>query len=61
MKKNILIFLINLSSIAFLKAQADPPELVSWDRNTTGLTGYNNLPANVQLVRYSATNVYVSC
>jgi len=36
------------------------PELSSWKINTTGLTGYNGLPADVQRVRYSATNVYVN-
>ena len=41
-------------------AFADPAELASWTQNTTGLTGYGGLPANVQLVRYSANYVYVS-
>src|SRR5437763_6853537 len=41
-------------------AAAEPPELVSWIRNTTGTTGYAGLPANVQSVRYSEGNVYVS-
>jgi len=39
----------------------DPPELATWKRNTTGLTGYNGLPADVQKVRYSAGNVYITC
>ena len=60
MKRNMLTFLINLVSIVVTNAQPDPPELASWLRNTTGITGYNNLPANVQLVRYSANNSYVS-
>ncbi len=37
------------------------PEVSAWIRNTTGQTGYAGLPANVQLVQYSAANVYVSC
>src|SRR5258706_13278084 len=41
-------------------ALADPPELASWIRNTTGATGYAGLPANVQLVQYSTSAVYVS-
>lgn len=41
-------------------ALADPPELTSWLLNTTGLTGYGGLPANVQRIRYSTTNVYVN-
>ena len=39
---------------------AGTPELTTWTLNTTGLTGYGGLPANVQLVRYSANYVYVS-
>ncbi len=39
---------------------ADPPELASWVLNTTGATGYGGLPADVQEVRYSSENVYVS-
>ncbi|MBM3919373.1 MAG: YHYH protein [Sphingomonadales bacterium] len=37
------------------------PEVTSWIINTTGYTGYNNLPADVQQVQYSTANVYVSC
>ncbi len=37
------------------------PEIYSWIRNTTGATGYNNIPSNVQVVQYSNNNVYVSC
>jgi len=40
---------------------AQGPEVTSWIINTQGETGYNGLPSNVQLVRYSADNVYVSC
>lgn len=36
------------------------PAITSWVRNTTGATGYNNLPSNVQTVQYSSTQVYVS-
>jgi hypothetical protein len=39
---------------------SEPPELASWIRNTTGATGYAGLPANVQSVRYSDANAYVS-
>jgi hypothetical protein len=55
-----LALFFTLAAISLTIAQPDPPELASWLRNTTGLTGYNNLPANVQLVRYSANSVYVS-
>lgn len=50
-----LLFLLCLMS------SAQNPELSSWIRNTTGVTGYNNIPSNVQLVQYSTNNVYVSC
>lgn len=39
----------------------NPPELASWKLNTTGLTGYNGLPADVQQVRYSDGSAYVNC
>jgi hypothetical protein len=42
-------------------ALAQGPTVTSWLLNTTGLTGYNGLPANVQQVQYSTNNVYVSC
>lgn len=34
--------------------------ITSWIRNTTGATGYNSLPCNVQSVYYTNTDVYVS-
>lgn len=37
------------------------PEVTSWVLNTTGATGYNGIASNVQLVQYSANNVYVTC
>jgi len=42
-------------------AQTDPPELSSWMINTTGVTGYNGISANVQKVQYSTGNVYINC
>lgn len=45
--------------VALLAAQS--PEITSWIINTTGATGYNSLPANVQTVQYSNDYVYVSC
>ena len=36
------------------------PVISSWKINTTGVTGYNGLPANVQRVRYSDVSVYVN-
>ena len=53
----ITLLLLSLPSLAL----SDPPELESWMLNTAGVTGFNGLPANVQRVRYSATNAYVNC
>ena len=36
------------------------PEISSWILNTSGATGYNNIPSNVQQVQYSDNNVYIS-
>jgi hypothetical protein len=36
------------------------PDITSWVINTTGATGYNSLPSNVQQVQYTSTDVYVS-
>lgn len=46
---------------SFLLHAQVTPEISSWIRNTTNATGYNNIPSNVQMVQYSASNVYVSC
>jgi hypothetical protein len=37
------------------------PEITKWRINPGGVTGYNSLTANVTQVRYSSSNVYVSC
>ncbi len=59
MKKLLFIVLgLFLHSIAF--AQSGDPELSSWLLNTSGITGYNGLPANVQKVQYSQNYVYIS-
>lgn len=42
-------------------AQRLGPDVTSWILNTTGATGHDNIPSNVQQVRYSDANVYVSC
>lgn len=39
---------------------AQGPTITSWVINTTGATGYNNIPSNVQAVKYTTTDVYVS-
>jgi hypothetical protein len=57
--KNLLLvcglgLLINLANAQLT------PEITSWIINTTGDTGYNGIPTNVQAVQYSDDNVYVS-
>lgn len=54
--KQTIIFFIFISITAYAQ-----PELSSWLQNTTGETGYNNQPSNVQSVDYTNSNVYVSC
>lgn len=50
-----------IGSLLLLTAlHAQGPEITSWIINTTGLTGYNGITANVQQVQYSANFVYVS-
>lgn len=56
MKKIFTIIAIS----ATLCAHAQGPEVTSWIINTTGATGYNNIPSNIQQVQYSTNNVYVS-
>ena len=52
MKKIFTSIAIFLAAMHFLAAQPVTPEISSWVRNTTGLTGYNNISANVQKVQY---------
>jgi YHYH protein/Secretion system C-terminal sorting domain len=42
-------------------AHAQGPTITCWIQNTAGATGYDNIPSNVQQVRFSADWVYVSC
>ena len=37
------------------------PIVSSWIVNTTGATGYNGIPSNVQRVQYATGNVYITC
>jgi len=49
------------ASVMALSLQAQVgPDITSWKINTTGATGYNSLPSNVQQVQYTTTDVYVS-
>ncbi len=59
MKKIIFIYLC-FSISSFIFGQTNDPELSSWLLNTTGITGYNGLPANIQKVQYSQNYVYIS-
>src|SRR5687767_9486590 len=60
----LLISLAILAGASFVlsnvEAVSDPPELSVWLRNTTGTTGYNNISADVQQVRYSDNYVYIN-
>ncbi len=58
MKFILLTFLLFVVSVS--NAQITP-EIYSWKQNTTGITGYNGIPADVQEVYYSANYVYVKC
>jgi YHYH protein len=54
---------ITFLAAAFLVSKvtlAQGPEITSWIINTTGDTGYGNIPSNVQQVSYTATDVYVN-
>lgn len=37
------------------------PDVTGWMVNITGQTGFNNIPSNVQHVKYSDDYVYISC
>ncbi len=47
------------TAIGWNDLHAAPPELEAWHLNTTGITGFNGLPANVQRIRFSSANAYV--
>lgn len=59
MKKTGLLLSTTILQAVASFAQVSP-QISSWILNTTGATGYNNLPSNVQTVQYSASQVYVS-
>lgn len=58
-KKTLFLLPLVFSFASSIVAQLTP-EITSWIINTTGETGYNGIPTNVQLVQYSDNNVYVS-
>ena len=58
MKFILLAFLLFVVSVS--NAQITP-EIYSWKQNTTGVTGYNGIPADVQEVYFSANYSYVKC
>ncbi|MBS1514603.1 MAG: YHYH protein [Bacteroidetes bacterium] len=56
MKKIILLLMVLVTT-----ASQAQPVLSTWKQNTNGAVGYNNIPADVQQVFYSANFVYVKC
>ena len=59
MKKYALFAAFSFLFLVNGKAQTDP-KITTWMQNTTA-TGYGGYITNVQLVQYSATEVYISC
>ena len=57
MKATLLI----ISLLFAITNGAAQVELDSWMQNTTGETGYNGQPSDVQSVHYTSSNVYISC
>ncbi|MDQ3019568.1 MAG: YHYH protein [Bacteroidota bacterium] len=57
--KNILAAL--LFFVASVLYSQITPEIYSWQQNLTGVTGYNNILADVQQVFYSIDFSYVKC
>lgn len=55
-----ILSLVLFLAVTVSKAQITP-EIYSWKQNTTGITGYNGIPADVQEVYYSANYSYVKC
>lgn len=51
---------IALTLACTASAAAVPPVVSLWKMNTTGATGYGGFAADVTVVRYSSTNVYVT-
>ena len=60
--KQKLSFVLTAFSLCstMLFSQNITPDIYSWKRNTTGATGYNNIPADVQHVHYASDYVYVA-
>lgn len=58
-RTHMLLILLAASSAG--TAQTSAPVVTSWKLNTTGEKGYNNIPSNVQQIRYSDDWVYISC
>jgi hypothetical protein len=61
MRNSSHFFLLVLFSAFGFQSHAQlTPEITTWIVNTTGATGYQNIPSNVQKVQYSNDYVYVS-
>lgn len=52
---------ISFFAVSLLFAQVTDPAVTSWIINPGTVTGYSGLSANVQQVKYTSTDVYVTC
>ena len=60
MRRIIISVVLSISTFFTTNVAAQlSPAITSWIRNTTGLTGYGSISANVQSVYYTTTDVYV--
>jgi YHYH protein/Secretion system C-terminal sorting domain len=58
--KKLIFTIFAVGSISSTIFAQTAPVITAWIRNTTNATGYTGLPANVQSVYYTTTDVYVS-
>ncbi len=59
--KPLAAFIITCFISSNLFAQVTAPEITSWIINANNATGYSGISANVQQVKYTNTDVYVTC
>ena len=59
MKTRNLLALLCLIPTLYAHAQTATPDLYSWWQSS-GVTGFNGIAANVQQVRYSTNYIYIN-